>query len=61
MLMRSSNQSMVNVIGVVPSRESLSQLTCDKDTISSVVYFTFGPASMVPNTNSQPEMRNTKP
>mmetsp|Transcript_11659 Transcript_11659/g.20426 ORF Transcript_11659/g.20426 Transcript_11659/m.20426 type:complete len:324 (-) Transcript_11659:456-1427(-) len=45
LLMRASGQSLVNVIGVVPSRESLSQLVV-QDAIKSVVYFTFGPASM---------------
>lgn len=37
LLMHASGQTLVNVIGVVPSRESLAQLV-QQDAVSSIVY-----------------------
>jgi len=45
LLMRASEQSLVNVIGVVPSRQSLTQLV-RAEAVTSIVWFEFGPSSM---------------
>lgn len=44
-LMRRSEQTLCNVIGVTPSQESLAQLV-NHTQIESICYFTFGPAQM---------------
>merc|ERR1719231_2032395 len=44
-LMLRSGMSLLNVIGVVPSAESLAHLVA-QDPVKSVVYFTFSSASM---------------
>jgi len=45
-LMKESGMTVVNVIGVTPSRESMSLLAAE-NAVEGIVYFTFGVASQV--------------